>query len=113
VTPSSLAALAKLVSDKAISRDAAREVLTLLVAEGGEPAAIVEREGLGAISAADAGLAAIVAAAIGANADAAEKVRQGNEKAIGPIVGHVMRETKGRADGGEIRRLVREQLGLS
>jgi aspartyl-tRNA(Asn)/glutamyl-tRNA(Gln) amidotransferase subunit B len=113
VTPSSLAALAKLVSDKAISRDAAREVLTLLVAEGGEPAAIVEREGLGAISAADAGLAAIVAAAIGAHADAAEKVRQGNEKAIGPIVGHVMRETKGRADGGEIRRLVREQLGLS
>jgi aspartyl-tRNA(Asn)/glutamyl-tRNA(Gln) amidotransferase subunit B len=33
-------------------------------------------------------------------------------KAIGPIVGFVMRETKGRADGGEVNRLVREQLGL-
>ena len=33
-------------------------------------------------------------------------------KPIGVIVGHVMRETKGRADGGEVSRLVREQLGL-
>jgi aspartyl-tRNA(Asn)/glutamyl-tRNA(Gln) amidotransferase subunit B len=33
-------------------------------------------------------------------------------KAIGPIVGFVMRETKGRADGGEVTRLVRTQLGL-
>jgi aspartyl-tRNA(Asn)/glutamyl-tRNA(Gln) amidotransferase subunit B len=33
-------------------------------------------------------------------------------KAIGAIIGHVMRATKGRADGGEVTRLVREQLGL-
>ena len=33
-------------------------------------------------------------------------------KAIGAIVGHVMRETKGRADGGEVTRLVREKLGV-
>jgi aspartyl-tRNA(Asn)/glutamyl-tRNA(Gln) amidotransferase subunit B len=31
---------------------------------------------------------------------------------MGPIVGAVMRETKGRADGGEVGRLIREQLGL-
>ena len=55
-------------------------------------------------------LAALVAGAIAANADAAEKVRAGNERAIGAIVGHVMRETKGRADGGEVNRLIREQL---
>ena len=42
---------------------------------------------------------------------AAEKVRGGNDKAMGPIVGFVMRETKGRADGGEVGRLIREQLG--
>ena len=29
-------------------------------------------------------------------------VREGNAKAIGPIVGEVMKETKGRADGGEV-----------
>ena len=45
-----------------------------------------------------------------ANADAAERVRAGNTKAIGPIVGHVMRETKGRADGAEVTRLIRERL---
>ena len=35
-----------LVADRAVSRDAAREVLGIMVAEGGEPSAIVEREGL-------------------------------------------------------------------
>ena len=44
--------------------------------------------------------------------DAAEKVRGGNPKAMGPLVGYVMRETKGRADGGEVGRLIRSQLGL-
>jgi aspartyl-tRNA(Asn)/glutamyl-tRNA(Gln) amidotransferase subunit B len=37
-------------------------------------------------------------------------VREGNAKAIGPIVGQVMRETKGRADGTEVSRLINEQL---
>ena len=32
-------------------------------------------------------------------------------KAIGPLVGSVMKETKGRADGGEVTRLIREKLG--
>ncbi len=86
-------------------------MLDRLVAEGGDPAAIVEAEGLAAMDGGDE-LAAIVAAALAANADAAERVRQGNAKAIGPIVGHVMRETKGRADGTEVTRLINEQLGI-
>jgi aspartyl-tRNA(Asn)/glutamyl-tRNA(Gln) amidotransferase subunit B len=57
-------------------------------------------------------LESIVDAALAANGDAAEKIRGGNMKAIGPIIGHVMRETKGRADGGEVTRLVRSKLGL-
>ena len=63
-------------------------------------------------SAAGRTCAAVVAAALAANADAAERVRAGNAKAIGPIVGYVMRETKGRADGGEVTKLVNEQLGI-
>ncbi len=110
VTPESLAALATMVKAKEVSRDAAREVLTLLVQEGGDPRRIVEREGLGAISAEDDGLGELVDRAIAADPDAAEKVRAGNMKAIGPLVGYVMRETKGRADGGEITRLIRERL---
>ena len=43
-------------------------------------------------------------------ADAVEKIRAGNDKAIGAIVGAVMKATKGRADGGEVQRMVRERL---
>ena len=76
----------------------------------GRPGGDRRRGGTGDRGAADE-LAPIVAAAIAANADAAEKIRAGKVEAIGPIIGHVMRETRGRADGGEVRRLVLEQLG--
>jgi aspartyl-tRNA(Asn)/glutamyl-tRNA(Gln) amidotransferase subunit B len=111
VSPDALAALAAMVSAKEVSRDAAREVLTKLVADGGDPRSIVEQEGLGAISADDGdGLVTIVDAAIASDPDAAAKVKEGNMKAIGPLVGYVMRETKGRADGGEVTRLIRERV---
>ncbi len=109
-SPEALGALVALVHRKQISHGSGKTVLAALVAEGGDPAAIVEREGLSQIS--DSGeLASIVAAAIDANPDAAEQIKAGNGKAIGAIVGHVMKETKGRADGGEVNRLIREQLG--
>jgi aspartyl-tRNA(Asn)/glutamyl-tRNA(Gln) amidotransferase subunit B len=111
VTAAAMAALVGLVAAKRVSVGAGRQVLDRLIAEGGEPAAIVEAEGLAAMDGGDQ-LAEAVAAALAANADAAQRVREGNEKAIGPIVGQVMRETRGRADGGEVRRLVREQLGI-
>jgi aspartyl-tRNA(Asn)/glutamyl-tRNA(Gln) amidotransferase subunit B len=57
-------------------------------------------------------LDALVQAAIDANPGAAEKIREGKQQAIGAIIGHVMRETKGRADGGEVSRIVREKLGV-
>jgi aspartyl-tRNA(Asn)/glutamyl-tRNA(Gln) amidotransferase subunit B len=111
VQPAALAKLVTLVADKAVTSGNAKVVLDRLVTEGGDPAQIVEAEGLGALE--DAGeLDGIVDAALAANADAAEKIRGGNMKAIGPIIGHVMRETQGRADGGEVTRLVRSKLGL-
>jgi aspartyl-tRNA(Asn)/glutamyl-tRNA(Gln) amidotransferase subunit B len=111
VQPSALAVLVGLVAAKRISVGAGRQVLDRLVAEGGDPLAIVQSEGLEAMDGGE-DLAAIVAAALAANTDAAERVRGGNTKAIGPIIGHVMRETKGRADGGEVTRLVNELLGI-
>ncbi len=71
----------------------------------------MEAEGLGAVGGEDT-LAPIVEAALAANPDVAEKLRGGDMKPIGVIVGFVMRETKGAADGGEITKLVRQQLGL-
>jgi aspartyl-tRNA(Asn)/glutamyl-tRNA(Gln) amidotransferase subunit B len=111
VQPEALAALIAMVQEKKISHGSGKTVLATLVAEGGDPAAIVERDGLAQIS--DSGeLEAIVATAVEANPAAAEQVRAGNQKAIGAIVGAVMKETKGRADGGEVNRLIREKLGI-
>jgi aspartyl-tRNA(Asn)/glutamyl-tRNA(Gln) amidotransferase subunit B len=111
VEPTALAALVAMVQEKKISHGSAKTVLSALVSGGGDPAAIVEREGLAQIS--DSGeLEAIVATAVEANPEAAEQIRAGNGKAIGAIVGAVMKETKGRADGGEVNRLIREKLGL-
>jgi aspartyl-tRNA(Asn)/glutamyl-tRNA(Gln) amidotransferase subunit B len=110
VAPESLAALATMVRAREVSRDAAREVLTRLTEEGGDPRAIVQREGLGALSGEDDGLGEIVDRALASDPAAAEQVRAGNMKAIGPLVGYVMRETKGRAEGGEVTRLILERL---
>jgi aspartyl-tRNA(Asn)/glutamyl-tRNA(Gln) amidotransferase subunit B len=111
VTPAALAELVTMVSRKTISHGSGKTVLTALVAEGGDAEAIVEREGL-PMDSDDGELAAIVARAIAADPAAADQIRSGNGKAIGAIVGAVMRETKGRADGGEVNKLIRGQLGL-
>jgi aspartyl-tRNA(Asn)/glutamyl-tRNA(Gln) amidotransferase subunit B len=110
VESSGIARVMELVEAKRISHASGKEVLEILVAEGGgDPDAIVEREGLAQMS--DAGeLEAIVEKAMADNADAVAKIREGNNKAIGAIVGAVMRETKGRADGGEVNRLIQEKL---
>jgi len=108
-TPEALAVLAGLVEAKTISHGSAKKVLARLVREGGDPAAIVESEGLAQISDSSE-LEAMVEAAIAAEADAAEQVRRGNQKAIGRIAGAVMRESKGRADGREVQRLITERL---
>jgi aspartyl-tRNA(Asn)/glutamyl-tRNA(Gln) amidotransferase subunit B len=110
VEPAALSRLVALVDSKAISQSAAKEVLDVLAADGGDPAAIVEERSLGMAGADE--LEAIVDRALEANPKAVEELRGGKGKAVGAIVGFVMRETKGRADGGEVNRLIREKLGL-
>jgi aspartyl-tRNA(Asn)/glutamyl-tRNA(Gln) amidotransferase subunit B len=107
--PAAFARLVGMVASKEVSASAGREVLDVLVAEGGDPAAVVESKGLG--RAGEDELGAIVDRAIADNGDAVEKIRAGKDAAIGAIVGAVMRETKGRADGGEVQRLIRERIG--
>jgi aspartyl-tRNA(Asn)/glutamyl-tRNA(Gln) amidotransferase subunit B len=111
VQPGALATLVGLVSERKVTQGAAKQVLDTLVAEGGDPASIVERDGLTAIEGGDE-LDPVVQAALDANPEIAERLRSGDMKPIGVIVGHVMRETRGRADGGEVTRLVRAKLGL-
>jgi aspartyl-tRNA(Asn)/glutamyl-tRNA(Gln) amidotransferase subunit B len=111
LTPRALAGLVDLVAAREVTQTAAKDVLEVLVTTGGDPRTVVVERGLGALADEDQ-LAGVVAGAIAANPDAAAKIRAGNLKALGAIIGQVMRETKGRADGGEVTRLVHEQLGV-
>jgi aspartyl-tRNA(Asn)/glutamyl-tRNA(Gln) amidotransferase subunit B len=111
LSPEALASLVAMVDRRTLTAASARTVLEQLLAAGGDPVAIVESQELGAVGGADE-LGPVVAAAIAANAQAAASIREGRMGAIGPIIGYVMRETSGRADGAEVTRLVREQLGV-
>jgi aspartyl-tRNA(Asn)/glutamyl-tRNA(Gln) amidotransferase subunit B len=106
--PAAFSRLVEMVMTKEISAAAGREVLDLLVKEGGDPAALVEAKGLG--RAGEDELGAIVDRAIIDNPDAVQKYRAGKRQAMGAIVGAVMREAKGRADGGQVQRMIRERL---
>jgi aspartyl-tRNA(Asn)/glutamyl-tRNA(Gln) amidotransferase subunit B len=106
--PAAVAKLVALVEGGEVAGSAAKEVLGVLIEEGGDPAAIVEQRGLGKAGGDELG--AIVDQAMADNADAVEKVKAGNPKAIGAVIGAVMKATKGTADGGEVQRLIRERL---
>jgi aspartyl-tRNA(Asn)/glutamyl-tRNA(Gln) amidotransferase subunit B len=107
--PAAVAKLVSMVSAKEVSAGAAKQVLEVLIADGGDPAEIVSAQGLG--SQGEDELAEIVDRAIAENTDAVEKIKAGKAQAIGAIVGAVMRETKGRADGGEVQKLILERIG--
>lgn len=109
--PAAVASLVAMVEDGKVTTQAAKQVLAKLASDGGDPAEIAEREGLGAME--DSGeLEEIVERALEANPEEAEKVKEGGMQAIGPIIGFVMRETKGAADGKEVTALIRAKLGL-
>ena len=109
VTPNGLAKLAALVARRAVSQSAAKQVLDVMAEEGGDPETLVQERGLALADAGD--LEEIVDRALAADKAAVEQVRAGNAKAIGAIVDAVMRETRGRADGAEVQRMVRERIG--
>ena len=107
--PAAFARLVEMVAAKEVSASAGKEVLDVLVSEGGDPAAVVESRGLGRAGGDE--LEAIVDRAIADNQAAVDKIRDGKAQAIGAIVGAVMRETKRRADGGEVQRMIRDRIG--
>jgi len=106
--PGALARLVAMVEAGEVAGSAAKEVLGVLVEEGGDPVAIVQDRGLAKAGGDELGT--IVDQAMADNADAVQKIRGGNHKAIGAIVGAVMKATRGTADGGEVQRLVRERI---
>jgi glutaminyl-tRNA synthetase len=105
-----LGELAVLVEDGTLSTSAARQVLGVMVNEGGHPREIVERLGLRQVS--DEGaIAPAVDEVIAANAAKADEYRGGKTGLLGFFVGQVMRKTGGKANPELVNRLVRERLG--
>ena len=109
VTPAQVAAVQKLVDDKVVNDKLARQVFDGLLAGEGTPAEIVEKRGLAVVSD-DGALGAAVDAAIAANPDVAQKIRDGKVQAAGALIGAVMKEMRGQADAGRVRELILEKL---
>jgi len=103
--PEPVARLIEMVAAGDVNRSVGRQILETLITEGGDPAELAKGYET------DTDLGEVVDRAIAAEPEAAEKVRAGEMRAIGPLVGAVMRETKGAADGGEVTKLIREKLG--
>jgi aspartyl-tRNA(Asn)/glutamyl-tRNA(Gln) amidotransferase subunit B len=83
--------------------------LTTVFESGDRPAAVVQREGLGSVDADE--LSGVVDGVISSNPDEAERVRGGDKKVVGFLVGQVMKATRGNADGGRVRQLLMDRLG--
>ncbi|HKT03613.1 MAG TPA: Asp-tRNA(Asn)/Glu-tRNA(Gln) amidotransferase subunit GatB [Rugosimonospora sp.] len=107
--PAHVAELQQLVDAGRLTDKLARAVLEGVVAGEGTPSEIMAARGLEVVS--DTGaLTVAVDEAIAANADAAQKVREGKVAAAGVIVGAVMKATKGQADAKTVRELVLSRL---
>jgi aspartyl-tRNA(Asn)/glutamyl-tRNA(Gln) amidotransferase subunit B len=104
-----LVALLRLVEAGTVNTTTARALLEELYLPGGDPAALVRDRGLGQVSDTEA-LGALVDAAIAANAKAVADFQGGKESALQPVVGHVMKATRGRADARLVTQLLRERL---
>ncbi len=104
-----LAELTALVGDGTLSTKLARDVLTGVLAGEGSPRAVVDSRGLAQISDTDE-LTRIVDAVIAEQAEAAQRVRDGNDKAIGALVGGVMRRSQGKANPQLVNQLLRDRL---
>ncbi|MEM9065791.1 MAG: Asp-tRNA(Asn)/Glu-tRNA(Gln) amidotransferase subunit GatB [Planctomycetota bacterium] len=109
--PGVLGSLAKLREDGDLDKSGAEELFVALVAGeiGGDVRAAAEARGLLAVRDEDA-LLGWCDEAIGALPDMAQQVRDGNDKAIGRLIGEVRKRSGGSADAKRVRELLIERL---
>jgi aspartyl-tRNA(Asn)/glutamyl-tRNA(Gln) amidotransferase subunit B len=107
-----LAELVAMVDEGAVSATQAKQVLAGVLEERGAtaPRAVADARGLAQLR--DEGeLARVVAEVVAANPEAVAAVRDGNDRAIGALVGQVMRATGGSADPRRTNELLRAAIG--
>jgi aspartyl-tRNA(Asn)/glutamyl-tRNA(Gln) amidotransferase subunit B len=109
VSPAQVAEVQKLIDDGTLNDKLARQVFDGLFAGEGTPAEIIEKRGLALVSD-DGPLLAAIEDALAAQPDIADKIRGGNHKAAGAIVGAVMKATRGQADAARVQQLIIEKL---
>jgi aspartyl-tRNA(Asn)/glutamyl-tRNA(Gln) amidotransferase subunit B len=110
VSPGALAVLADLVASGAITRTQGGEVLSAVAATGAAPSDVVAEKGLRQVSGRDE-LRAVLQEVIAANPDVAERIRGGDSKPQGFLVGQVMKKTRGQANPAVVQDLLKELLG--
>lgn len=109
LTPESLAKMIKLIEDGTISSKIAKKVFAELVEKGGEPEKIVKDKGFVQIS--DEGqLTEIISALLDKNEQSIIDFKNGKDKAIGFLVGQVMKETKGQANPPMVNKIILAEI---
>lgn len=109
LTPESLAKMIKLIEDGTISSKIAKKVFAELIENGGDPEGIVKDKGLVQIS--DEGqLTEIISALLDKNEQSIIDYKNGKDKAIGFLVGQVMKETKGQANPPMVNKIILTEI---
>ena len=105
-----LAGLVNRIHDNTISGKIAKEVFEAMWSGEGSADDIIEAKGLKQITDTSA-IEDIVDAVIAANPGQAAEYRAGKHKLLGFFVGQVMKETGGKANPGQVNKVIKEKLG--
>ena len=109
LTAEGLAGMIKLITDGTISSKIAKKVFAELIEHGGDAAQIVKEKGLVQVS--DSGqLLAWVNEALDNNPKSIEDYKNGRDRAIGFLVGHIMKASKGQANPQMINKMLLEEI---
>ena len=104
-----LATIIKLVDAKVINGTVAKEVFEKVFSDNIDPEKYIEENGLKTVN--DEGaLTKTIEQIVADNPKSVEDYKSGKEKAIGFLVGQTMKAMKGKADPGEVNRILKEVL---
>lgn len=109
VSPGQLAELLKLMEKGTISGKIAKTVFEEMFDTGKNPQVIVEEKKLVQITD-EKGIGKVVEEVLKENPGAVEEYRKGKEKALGHLVGQVMRKTQGKANPQLVNKILKEKL---
>ena len=107
--PEDLGELINLINKNTISGNIAKKVLKEMFETGKAPMSIVEEKNLAQMNDVSE-LKNMVLDVMKANPQSVEDLKGGKEKAIGFLVGQIMKQTKGKANPGMVNQLIKENL---